>query len=422
LTSFTRREFLRESLVRGSAAGVAGLGAGTLAADALARVGPPHGIRRRVVLGRSGIEVPDISFGSFSLESDERLVHHALDRGITHFDTAESYTEGRAETVLGRALAGRRQDVTITSKFWAEPRHTTARQMQVLETSLQRLGTDYIDIYLNHAVNDVVRLQSEEWLRFAELAKKQGKIRAIGMSGHAGHLVECLGYALDENLVDVILVAYNFSQQPSFSESVSRYLQDLAASFDLISSHPQLPAMIARAHDAGVGVMVMKTLKGARRNDMRPFEAPGRTFSQSAFRWVLSDPGVDGLVVSMTSEEMIDEYVEASGSGAPDQDDLALLTRYETRNAGTTCQIGCSDCVGSCPVNVPIPDVMRMRMYDVDYGQPVVASREYAQLATNASACLACSGEPCRTACPNGLAIPQLNRDTHRRLSASPGR
>lgn len=48
------------------------------------------GIRRRVLLGRTGIEVSDISFGSFSIESDERLVHHVLDRGITHFDTAET--------------------------------------------------------------------------------------------------------------------------------------------------------------------------------------------------------------------------------------------------------------------------------------------------------------------------------------------
>ena len=63
--------------------------------------------------------------------------------------------------------------------------------------------------------------------------------------------------------------------------------------------------------------MVMKTLKGARMNDMRGVQRPGRTFSQAAFRWVLSDPSVDGLVISMTSTEAIDEFVEASGSGGP---------------------------------------------------------------------------------------------------------
>jgi predicted aldo/keto reductase-like oxidoreductase len=160
----------------------------------------------------------------------------------------------------------------------------------------------------------------------------------------------------------------------------------------------------------------MKTLRGARKNDMRPFEVPGRTFSQAAFRWVLSDPNVDGLVVSMTSREMIDEYVEASGSGPPDRDDLALLARYEMRNAESLCLIGCADCDGACPADVPIADIMRTRMYALDYHEPEVAGREYARLEVDATACLGCSGTPCANACSAGLSIAELTRDTHRRL------
>ncbi len=414
-TSWTRRDFLRESLLRGGAA--VGLGASLgVAASAGAASGVAPQIARRVTLGRTGIVVPDISFGSFSLESDERLVDYALDRGVTHFDTAESYTKGRAEEVLGRALRGKRDQVTLTSKFWAEPDDSAAHQMEVLEESLRRLQTDYVDIYLNHAVNDIARLQSEEWQTFAERAKTQGKIRAIGMSGHSSRLTECLDYALDEKLVDVVLVAYNFSQEPSFREKAMRYFKDAVASFDLITAQAQLPETLARAHAQGVGVMVMKTLKGARRNDMRPYEGPGRTFAQSAFRWVLSNPNVDGLVVTMTSPEMVDEYVEASGAGPPDKEDLALLSRYEQLGAGRTCQIGCADCVPACPLQVPVPDIMRMRMYDRDYGLPAVAATEYAGLATNAAACLSCDGTPCATACPHGVPIPEWNRDTHRRL------
>jgi len=58
----------------------------------------------------------------------------------------------------------------------------------------------------------------------------------------------------------------------------------------------------------------MKTLMGARLNDMRPYERGGATFAQAAFRWVLSNPRVDGLIVSMNSREAIDEYLGASGS------------------------------------------------------------------------------------------------------------
>jgi predicted aldo/keto reductase-like oxidoreductase len=417
-SGWTRRGFLGQAVLHGGAIGaglVLGSSTGRTEISNREGVGPP-GIRSRVMLGKTGIEVPDISFGTFSLETDERLIHHALDRGITHFDTAESYTEGRAEEVLGRGLRGRRSEVTITSKYVARVEDNAKRQMSILESSLRRLDTDYIDLYLNHAVNDIARLESQEWQTFVEQAKRQGKIRASGVSGHAGRLHECLTYALDRQLADVILVAYNFAQEPSFQQRLTRSFKDLASSFDLVTTHPELPAILERAHAEGVGVMVMKTLKGARQNDMRPFESTDRTFSQAAFRWVLSNPAVDGLVISMNSREMIDEYVEASGSGPPDADDFALLARYESRNAGNSCLIGCGICAGSCPESVPIPDIQRMRMYALDYKLPKVAGREYRNLPVNATSCLECDGAPCAAACPNGLPIAYRNLDTHRRL------
>ena len=85
-----------------------------------------------------------------------------------------------------------------------------------MEQSLKRLRTDYVDIYFNHAVNDVARMQNQEWWKFTALAKIQGKIRFRGMSGHDGCLVEGLDYAIDKDLVDVILVAYNFGHDPKF--------------------------------------------------------------------------------------------------------------------------------------------------------------------------------------------------------------
>src|SRR5207245_4792866 len=136
--------------------------------------------------------------------------------GINYFDTAESYNGGDSESTIGNALLGKRDKVYITSKVSAGATERKEALMATLEGSLQRLRTDYVDVYFNHAVNDVRRLQNPEWYEFTERAKRQGKIRATGMSGHAGHLIECLDYALEAGPVGVILVAYHFGQDPAF--------------------------------------------------------------------------------------------------------------------------------------------------------------------------------------------------------------
>src|SRR4029450_1924930 len=103
----------------------------------------------------------------------------------------------------------------LTSK--TETTDTTSRgeMMRALEGSLGRLQTDHVDVYFNHAVNDVARLRNPEWAEFVAAAKQQGKIRFSGRAGHAGRLIECLDFAIDQKLVDVVLVAHNFGQDPA---------------------------------------------------------------------------------------------------------------------------------------------------------------------------------------------------------------
>jgi predicted aldo/keto reductase-like oxidoreductase len=157
----------------------------------------------------------------------------------------------------------------------------------------------------------------------------------------------------------------------------------------------------------------MKTLMGARLNDMRPYEVGGATYAQAAFRWVLSNPDVDGLIVSMTSNEAINEFVAASGFRALESEDLPLLQRYAQLNAGSYCRNGCNTCQESCPYGVAIPDVLRTRMYAVDYHDTRMARSEYAMITRNATACLSCSGRPCAGACPYGVRIAELTAATH---------
>jgi len=397
-----RRDFLR--LGAGATIGLA-----AVRATAQRQNGASPRIRRYVRLGRTELKVSDISFGSAS-SSDATLVRHAFDRGVTYFDTAESYRWGGAEEAIGEALQGKREQVVLSSKTKAGASDTRIDMMKALEGSLRRLRTDHVDIYFNHAVNDVARMQNPDWWEFTELAKRQGKIRFCGMSGHASHLVECLDYALDHDQVDVILVAYSVGQDPSFYDR-------LRHTFHWAAIQPDLPRVLQKAKQKDVGVLAMKTLMGARLNDMRPYERPGSTFSQAAFRWVLSRPNVDALLISMTSSELIDEYVSASGGTMTSQNDRELLARYVEMRVGSYCQPGCGACESSCPHGVAIAEVLRTRMYAVDYRDPVLARAEYAQLGDGANACLTCTHRSCLRACPLGIPIAELTRDAVARLS-----
>jgi len=157
-------------------------------------------------------------------------------------------------------------------------------------------------------------------------------------------------------------------------------------------------------------------LMGARLNDMRPYERPGATFSHAAFRWVLSSPNVDALLISMSDRDDIDEYVSASGSVANNVYDRQLLERYAFMRAGKYCLPGCNACVNACPKKVEIAEVLRTRMYDVDYGDRLLARYEYAALADGATACVDCATRECMGACPIGVPIAEFTRDALERL------
>ena len=401
--SASRRQFLRA----GAAVSAAVPLASTLAAD----LTQPGEVRRYATLGRTGLKISDVSFGSASLRpGQENLVHFALERGINYFDTAESYSGGNSETVLGKALKGKRDQVVITSKVVTEPDSSAEWLMDALDGSLKRLQMDYVDIFMNHAVNDVAVMRNPEWHAFIDRAKQQGKIRFAGMSGHAGRLIDCLEYAFDEDVVDAVLVAHNFGQDPKFYERVTR-------SMDWVATQQDLPRLLAKGKAKGVGVTVMKTLRGARLNDMRPYEKDDATYAQAALRWVLSNPHVDAAVITMNSVDKVNEFLGASGWRKLAYGDMQLLEQYARLNHATYCDNVCNDCAGACPYGVPIEEVLRTRMYAVDYQDVTLARREYGMLKTNAEACLSCDGQPCANACTHGISIAKFCGPTHALLA-----
>jgi predicted aldo/keto reductase-like oxidoreductase len=406
----SRRAFLKQVSLGSALLGLAPVVASATPLPQYAAASP--GIKQYKQLGSTDIKLADISFGGSRLRGDVRLIEHAFAQGINYFDTAESYTGGQSEETIGQALQGKRHKVYLTSKGAFNTNGHQEDMMRTLEGSLQRLRTDYIDVYFNHAVNDVRRLQNPEFQAFAERAKQQGKIRYIGLSGHGGRLIECLEYAIDSGWFDVILAAYNFGQDPSFMQRFTR-------SFDFIAINPDLPQVLHRAKAAGMGVIAMKTLRGARLNSMEPYQKDGATFAQAAFRWVLSNRNVDALIVTMHSPSQVDEFVAASGSVKVTNRDLQLMQRYAALNDSTYCRPLCDVCESSCPEQVQIADVLRHKMYYQDYRDERMALERYATLAHNAAVCLTCAHQRCTGACPYQLPIPELTRQAHRLLHRS---
>jgi predicted aldo/keto reductase-like oxidoreductase len=408
-----RRTFLQQG---GRAAlGLGAFGVAYAARAASLPAGAPT-IQKYVPLGKTGLMISDIGFGSSGCPSAD-IVRHCYDRGMNYFDTAEGYGTkgwnegGYVENFLGEALHDKRDKVVITTKYYAEAEDDRKLIMSKLEESLQRLRTDHVDIYLNHSINDFDRLKNPEWFEFVELAKKQGKIRFSGISGHGGQLQECVEYAIDNDMADVILCSHNFGSDPKFYERFTK-------KFDWVANQAGIRRLFKKAHDKGIGVIAMKTQMGAKLNDLSAYEFEGAALPEASLRWVLSDPSVDSAIISMTSTEVADSYIRASGKRGVRTSDARVLEQYVLENSTDYCRPGCSNCESACPYGAPIADVLRQRMYAKRYGNQPLARTGYAALGQRASACLGCNGEPCENACEYGLNISALTRETATLLGA----
>ncbi|MDQ1349376.1 MAG: Aldo ket red protein [Acidobacteriota bacterium] len=393
----SRRTLLAAAAVAGGTAVVGGL--------ASSQGGPPTpSAMRSRTLGRTGLKVSEIGFGGYPMDDPDVLVY-ALERGINYVDTAHCYRGGASERAIGPALKGRRNRFVLTTK-WC-PHHIgkePKRQvfLDMLDESLRRLGTDYVDIVLNHEVgrhsdgSGVERLKNPEMLEAFAVAKKAGKARFLGASGHDGDLPQVMGHAIDSGLFDVLLCRYSFLD------------------------YPEQQKLIDRAAAAGVGFIAMKTLAGAKGADLDRFRDRQTSFKQAALKWVLANPKLSNLIISISNRKQVDEYVAASGAPLAAAD-RALLDEYQARFSNEVCRF-CNACEPACPDDVRIADILRFAMYFHDYGQEGRGVESYARLvaAERAAHCSHCAGF-CEAACDYDLPVKSLLIRADAALSLSSG-
>jgi len=350
-------------------------------------------------LGRTGFSVSDISLGSGALAYSPvgaALAREAIERGVNYFDTAPDYAATGTETLLGDAIAGRRDRMFLATKFCTGDGHlpagsSVADYVHVVEQSLVRLRSDYVDLVHIHACDSIERLMDPNVHEAFDRLREQGKARFLGFSSHTPNLVAVANRAIESERFAVMMLAYHFG---GWSE---------------------LGSVIDRAHAAGIGVVAMKTLKGAKHRGMEEFVGRRGAYSQAAFRWVLSNPSVSCLVASFYDPQHVDEYIHASGKPL-EPGDTALLEEYDRAIAGTHCLAHCGACLDRCPEGLRIDDVLRHRMYFEDYGTQKRAMVDYARLEKQADVCIGCSA-PCTGACPFGIAIQERTIEAHRLLT-----
>jgi aryl-alcohol dehydrogenase-like predicted oxidoreductase len=299
-------------------------------------------------LGRSGFSVPALSFGTGTFGGGNeffaawgatqdaeatRLVDICLEAGLNLFDSADIYAGGRSETVLGKAISGRRDAVLISTKatfrHGAGPNDVGSSRfnlIRAIESSLRRLGTDYIDLFQLHGFDPLTPV--EETLEALDTIVRSGKIRYIGCSNFSGwHLMKSLS----------VSARYGWS----------RYVAHQAY-YSLVGREYEWELM-PLALDQGVGAVVWSPLgwgrlTGKLRRGVPPPETSrlpktakygppvedeylyrvvdaidevasecGKSVSQIALNWLLQRPSVSTVIVGARNEEQLRENLGAVG-------------------------------------------------------------------------------------------------------------
>lgn len=188
-------------------------------------------------LGSTGIKVSEIGFGAWQLGNARdwegmddkqaiRLVHEALDQGCNFFDTAPNYGGGNSETLLGKALSGRRSDTVINSKFGHHPDNTLNFDSQKIrssvEDSLRRLKTDYLDSILLHNPPFDILTGSTGHFEVLESLKQEGKIRAYGASVDSGREMDELIQNTGSQVIEVMFNIFHQEPRQAFKKAAEK--------------------------------------------------------------------------------------------------------------------------------------------------------------------------------------------------------
>ena len=297
-------------------------------------------------LGNTGVRVSELCFGAMTFggkgywqnigqveqkEADE-LVRTAIDAGINFFDTADIYSEGRSEEILGKALGKKRNDIVLATKVRGRsgpgPNDVGLSRKHIMDScdaSLRRLGTDYIDLYQVHSFDG--RTPLEETLRALDDLVRSGKVRYLGASNFAGwQLMKALAISAAQNLE-------RFVTLQAFYSLIARDLEN-----ELVPLSLDQKLGILTWSPLGGGFLTGKYRRGqprpdgARRSDAtdqflqfdeeRGFDivaelekiagAHQATITQAALNYLLRKPGVTSVIIGAKTKAQLEDNLKTT--------------------------------------------------------------------------------------------------------------
>ena len=305
-------------------------------------------------LGKSGLRVSLVGLGCnnfgqrMDLESSTKVIHKALDLGITLFDTADVYgARGGSETVLGQVLGDRRKDIVLASKFGmamdeGEKKGASRRYIvAACEASLKRLKTDWLDLYQQHRHDPLTPI--EETLRALDDLVRAGKVRYIGCSNFsAAQIVEAQWTARHHNLNAFVSAQDEYSLlkrglDTEHNPTLERY------GLGLLPYYPLASGLLTGKHRRGATAagtrLTMPIFSGvvtdANFDIVEKLEAfvkaRGHTMLELAFSWLAARPTVSSVIAGATKPEQIEANAKAVSwaLSADDMKEIDELTKKD---------------------------------------------------------------------------------------------
>ena len=304
--------------------------------------------------GKTGIEVPILGFGtSLHVAFSQLLLRQAVKWGVTYWDTAYTYMGGNSEKAIGKYFGKYPQDrkkIFLVTKTHAGTAKSRTRDLNL---SLERMKTDYIDLFFIHSVwsADELDNQTRSW---AEKAKAAGKIRFFGFSTHS-NMEACLLAGAKLGWIDGIMMTYNYRLM---------HTDDMRRAVDACVK-------------SGIGLTAMKTQGGGQvRDDSETelelagrFLQKGFTDAQAKLKAVWQNQRIASICSEMPNMTILMANVAAAVNKAElSARDEQLLQQYARETRSGYCA-GCTDiCESAVAADVPIGDVMRYLMYARSYG------------------------------------------------------